>query len=175
MRQWRAQYGKPVIDDECEYESNIKRNWGNITARELVHCFWISVCYSGYAGYGETYEHPENVLWWSKGGVLHGQSAPRIAFLRRIVEEGPRGIEPLPGDFPWDRTPAGGCGDYRLIYLGEHQPRHFENGLPERGRYAVDVIDTWDMQIETLGVFEGKVELELPGRPHLALRVRPLE
>ena len=175
MRQWRAQYGKPVIDDECEYEGNIKRNWGNITARELVHRFWISVCYGGYAGHGETYEHPEDVLWWSKGGVLHGQSAPRIAFLRRIVEEGPRGIEPLSGDFPWDRTPAGGCGDYRLIYLGEHQPRHFENGLPERGRYAVDVIDTWDMQIETLGVFEGKVELELPGRPHLALRVRPLD
>ena len=175
MRQWRAQYGKPVIDDECEYEGNIKRNWGNITARELVHRFWISVCYGGYAGHGETYEHPEDVLWWSKGGVLHGQSAPRIAFLRRIVEEGPRGIEPLPGDFPWDRTPAGGCGDYRLIYLGEHQPRHFENGLPERGRYAVDVIYTWDMQIEALGVFEGKVELELPGRPHLALRVRPLE
>ena len=42
----------------------------------------------------------EDVLWWSKGGVRHGQSAPRIAFFRRIVEEGPRGIEPLPGDFP---------------------------------------------------------------------------
>ena len=108
--------GTPVIDDECEYESNIKRNWGNITARELVHRFWISVCYGGYAGHGETYEHPEDVLWWSKGGVLHGLSASRIAFLRRIVEQGPRGVEPLLGDFPWDRTPAGGCGDYRLIY-----------------------------------------------------------
>ena len=72
----------------------------------------------------------------------HGLSAPRIAFLRRIVEEGPRGIEPLPGDFPWDRKPSGGCGDYRLIYSGEHQPRYFESGLPERGRHAVAVIDT---------------------------------
>ena len=110
-----------------------------------------------------------------RGACCTVRARRALCFFRRIVEEGPRGIEPLPGDFPWDRTPAGGCGDYRLIYLGEHQPRHFENGLPERGRYAVDVIDTWDMQIETLGVFEGKVELELPGRPHLALRVRPIE
>ena len=55
MREWRTMYGKPVIDDECEYEGNIKRNWGNISARELVHRFWISICYGGYAGHGETY------------------------------------------------------------------------------------------------------------------------
>jgi hypothetical protein len=177
MREWRTMYGKPVIDDECEYEGNIKRNWGNISARELVHRFWISICYGGYAGHGETYEHPQDILWWSKGGVLHGESAPRLAFLRRIVEEGPaEGIEPLPGSFPWDRTAAGGCGSYRLIYFGEHQPKHFENGLPEEGRYEVDVIDTWNMTVEKLdGIFVGKEEIELPGRPHLALRVRPVD
>lgn len=176
MRQWRAAYNKPVIDDECEYEGNIKRNWGNITARELVHRYWICTVNGGYAGHGETYEHPDDILWWSKGGVLHGESAPRLAFLRRIVEEGPaEGLEPMPGGFPWDRTPAGQRRNYRLIYFGEHQPRHWENGLPEEGPWQADVIDTWNMTVEPLeGIFEGKTELELPGRPYLALRVRPL-
>ena len=174
MREWRSMYGKPVIDDECEYEGNIKCNWGNITARELVHRFWISVCYGGYAGHGETYEHPEDILWWSKGGVLHSNSAPRLAFLRHIVEESTtEGIEPFEGGYPWDRTAAGYCGKDRLIYFGEHQPKHFADGLPKQGRYEVDVIDTWAMTVKTLdGIFEGQVEIELPGRPYIAMRVR---
>lgn len=177
MREWRAQYGKPIIDDECEYEGNIKRNWGSISARELVHRFWISVCYGAYAGHGETYEHPEDVLWWSKGGVLHGDSAPRLAFLRRLLEDSKtEGVEPFTGGYPWDRTPGGHCGNSRLIYFGEHQPRHFEDGLPQEGRYQVDVIDTWAMTIDTLpGTFEGRQEIALPGRPCLAMRVRMLD
>lgn len=176
MREWREMCGKPVIDDECEYEGNIKCNWGSITARELVHRFWISICYGGYAGHGETYEHPEDILWWSKGGVLHGESAPRLAFLRRIVEESaPEGIEPFDGGYPWDRTAGGRCGADRLIYFGEHQPMHFADGLPEEGRYEVDVIDTWAMTVETLdGTFEGRADIELPGKPYLAMRVRPV-
>ncbi len=176
MREWRDAYGKPVIDDECEYEGNILRNWGNITARELVHRCWICIVYGGYAGHGETYEHPEDILWWSKGGVLVGESWPRLKFLRGIVEEGPaEGIEPFAGSFPWGRTAGGGCGNYRLIYFGEHQPKRFGNGLPEEGRYEADVIDTWEMTVETLGTFEGQEPIELPGRPGLALRIRPVE
>ena len=176
MREWRDAYGKPVIDDECEYEGNILRNWGNITARELVHRYWICIVYGGYAGHGETYEHPEDILWWSKGGVLVGESWPRLKFLRGIVEEGPaEGIEPFAGSFPWGRTAGGGCGNYRLIYFGEHQPKRFGNGLPEEGRYEADVIDTWEMTVETLGMFEGEEPIELPGRPGLALRIRPVE
>ena len=98
MRQWCAQYGKPVIDDE--YEGNVKRNWGNITAREFFHRFWISVCYSGYAGHGETYEHPEDVLWWSKGGVLHGQSAPRLPFCVALSKKGRGALSRCPAIFP---------------------------------------------------------------------------
>ena len=176
MRQWRDAYAKPVIDDECEYEGNILRNWGNISARELVHRYWICIAYGGYAGHGETYEHPEDILWWSKGGVLHGESWPRLKFLRGIVEEGPaEGQDPFPGGFPWDRTYGGGRGNYRLIYFGEHQPRHFGNGLPEQGRYAVDLIDTWEMTVQTLGTFAGQEPIELPGKPGLAMRIRPVE
>ena len=88
-RDWRRKYGKPVIDDECEYEGDIKWPWGNLSAREMVHRFWVMVASGGYAGHGETYWNPEEVLWWSPGGTLRGESPPRIAFLPKIVEEGP--------------------------------------------------------------------------------------
>ena len=108
--------------------------------------------------------------------MLHGESWPRLKFLRQIVEQGPaEGIEPFAGGFPWDRTAAGQRGNYRLIYFGEHQPRHLGDGLPQEGRYEADIIDTWEMTVETLGTFEGQVPIELPGRPGLALRIRPVE
>src|SRR5690606_13316316 len=96
---WRKQYRKPVVVDECAYEGNINHNWGNITAQEMTHRFWEGFARGGYVGHGETYLHPEDILWWSKGGVLHGQSPARIAFLRELMEGGP----PLdPVDEHWD-------------------------------------------------------------------------
>jgi hypothetical protein len=62
-----------------------------------------------------------------------------------------------------------------LIYFGEHQPKHWGNGLPPEGRYRADVVDTWNMTVKTLGVFEGQNPIELPGRPGLALRLRMVE
>ena len=56
--EWREDYGKPVVNDEPEYEGNIIQSWGNITRQELVHRFWITVMRGGYAGHGETYAHP---------------------------------------------------------------------------------------------------------------------
>src|SRR4030042_5424941 len=47
-RQWRDQYQKPIIYDECKYEGNIPQGWGNITAKELAHRFWMGTidgCY----------------------------------------------------------------------------------------------------------------------------------
>ena len=63
--------------------------------QELVHRFWRGTVAGCYVGHGETYLHPDDVLWWFKGGVLHGESAARIAFLRRILESAPAGgLEP---------------------------------------------------------------------------------
>ena len=40
----------------------------------------------------------------------------------------------------------------------------------------MDVIDTWAMTVETLdGIFEDQVEIELPGRPYVAMRVRMVD
>ena len=96
--QWRNQYRKPAVVDECCYEGNNPKGWGNITAQEMVHRFWEGTVRGGYVGHGETYLHPEDILWWSKGGVLHGHSPARIAFLRKIIESGPaKGLEPVSG------------------------------------------------------------------------------
>ncbi len=51
--------------------------------------FWLGTVSEAYVGQGETYLEPNDILWWSKGGTLHGQSAERIAFLRKILEGTP--------------------------------------------------------------------------------------
>ena len=35
-REYVVQYRKPVVFDECKYEGNIPKRWGNISAQELV-------------------------------------------------------------------------------------------------------------------------------------------
>jgi len=195
--QWRQEWGKPIVNDELEYEGNIVAAWGNLSAQELVHRFWITVTRGGYAGHGETYEHEADLLWWAKGGKLRGESWQRIGFLRDIIEKDVKvGLEPATpiGGWPWTRVSAGYEGEYRLIYLGEHQPATWVDGLPkDDGDYDVDVIDTWNMTISpakriaspsmprlrqrggalTDGKPRSAFALELPGKPYLAIRVKP--
>ncbi|MCS7032603.1 MAG: DUF5060 domain-containing protein, partial [Phycisphaerae bacterium] len=93
---YRDVYNKPIVLDEVKYEGNIPQRWGDISAEEMVHRFWQGTIAGTYVGHGETYRHPDNVIWWARGGRLHGQSPPRIAFLRRILEESPpEGIDPI--------------------------------------------------------------------------------
>ena len=124
--EWREAYGKPVVNDEPEYEGNIIQSWGNITAQELVHRFWITVMRGGYAGHGETYSHPEDLIWWAKGGELRGEAWKRIGFLRDLLEEDveERARRRWAGRaaWPWSRVSGAIDGDVRYIYLGEHQP-----------------------------------------------------
>lgn len=93
--QWRRQYHKPICVDECCYEGNLTHPWGSISARELTFRFWRTVVLGGYCTHGETYYHPEDILWWSRGGKLHGESPSRIGFLRQIVEDLPGPICPM--------------------------------------------------------------------------------
>src|ERR1039457_6522786 len=79
-REYVAQYRKPVIYDEAKYEGNIPKRWGNISAQELVRRCWLGAVSGAYVGHGETYLDPDDILWWSKGGVLRGESPRRIAF-----------------------------------------------------------------------------------------------
>ncbi len=148
---WRREWGKPIVNDELEYEGDISLAWGNLTPQELTHRFWVTVTRGGYAGHGECYAHPQDLLWWAKGGALRGESWKRVAFLRSIIEaDVVNGLTPAPSDeWPWQRVSCATEGDYRLIYFGEHQPALWAAGLPkDRGDYDVDVIDAWNMTIE---------------------------
>ncbi len=144
IREWRDRYGKPVVIDECKYEGNIGRVWGNISAQEMVHRFWWGTVGGAYMGHGETYLHPEDILWWSKGGVLHGESPARIAFLRKLLEQhAPEGLDPvtIPGAWfqPNDRAKKGEA--YYLYYFGLAQPARYQFDLPADKQYALDLID----------------------------------
>ncbi|SLN27279.1 Putative endoglucanase [Aquimixticola soesokkakensis] len=153
-QEWRDTWGKPVINDEPEYEGDIIQCWGNITAQELVHRFWTTMMRGGYAGHGETYSHPDDLIWWAKGGVLHGEAWKRLKFMRAVLEEDVRGgLEPLgpQAQWPWHRVSGAQDGDVRYIYLGEHQPVIWTLGLPEEdGDYELDLIDTWEMSVTPL-------------------------
>ena len=175
-RKQRALFRKPVVFDEVCYEGNIPDNWGNISAQELVHRFWMGMAAGGYVGHGETYLHPQDLLWWAKGGVLHGESPARIAFLREIVESGPaEGLNPLSTQWYDHDKLAGKEGEYYLLYLGVHAPAIWDQlPLPEDARFAVDVIDTWEMTITPAGEFSGKCVIDLPGKPYMAIRARKI-
>lgn len=171
VSEWIGQYNKPVVVDECCYEGNINHGWGNIPAQELVHRFWEGFARGGYVGHGETYMHPQDILWWSKGGVLHGQSPARIAFLRQIMEQGPaEGLEAQ--DWQWDVSCAALAGKYYLVYFGYRQPLFRDIELPDDQTFVIDLLDTWEMTVTHLpGIYSGNCRVHLPGKPCLALRI----
>lgn len=82
---WKMEYQIPVVIDECGYEGDLPYNWGNLSAFEMVHRFWWTICRGGYCTHGETFHREDEVLWWAKGGRLYGQSADRIRFLKEIL------------------------------------------------------------------------------------------
>lgn len=170
--EWRERWGKPVVIDECAYEGNIDQGWGNITGEEMTRRFWEGAVRGGYVSHGETYMHPADVLWWAKGGEFHGSSPERIAFLRRILEETPGGfLEPLPS--AWDVPTAGIRHEYEISYFGFNQPTYRNFVMPAGRRYEVDIIDTWNMSIDTRpDAVEGRFRVELPGRQFIAVRLR---
>ncbi len=168
-----AQYRKPVIYDECKYEGNIPQRWGNISAQELVRRFWLGTVGGAYVGHGETYLDPNEILWWSKGGVLHGRSPARIAFLRKIVESGPaEGLNSISTYYQG----AGQAGRYYLFYFDVNQPAEYQFDLAPGATYRADIIDPWEMTITPVaGTFAGKFTMKLPGKPFQAVRFERVE
>lgn len=170
--EWRNLYGKPIVIDECAYEGNINHGWGNITGQEMTRRFWEGVVRGGYMGHGETYVHPQDILWWSHGGELHGTSPNRIAFLRKIIESVPGSINPIekPNQY-WDVTVGTVGNEYFLFYFGFNQPSFRTFSMPEEKTYKVDIIDTWDMTITEVGVYSGDFRIDMPGKQYIAIRM----
>ncbi|NMO98040.1 DUF5605 domain-containing protein [Paenibacillus lemnae] len=171
VTEWRKQYGKPVIVDECGYEGNLPQRWGNLSAGEMTHRVWESFARGGYTTHGETYLHPQDEIWWAKGGALFGCSKDQIGFLRDIVDKAPNGLRPF--SIPRDAPMMGIENEYYLYYYGQHQPGYREFELREDKEFIVDWIDTHKMTITTLETtYQGTCRIPLPGRPYFALRIR---
>lgn len=189
---YRDVYVKPIVFDEVKYEGNLPQRWGNLSAEEMVLRFWEGTIAGTYVGHGETYLEPNDLIWWAKGGVLRGQSPSRIAFLRKILEEGPaEGLDPIDKwqDFPF----AGQRGKYYLGYFGrkiltEWPFELYRGGLSEGMKFRVEVIDTWNMTITPVeGIFEVSKKdgyffadkngrsVPMPSKPYMALRIVRVE
>ncbi|RZK47256.1 MAG: DUF5060 domain-containing protein [Pedobacter sp.] len=178
----REKYRKPVIYDECRYEGNIRIPWGNITAEEMVNKFYLGFSHGGYVGHGETYttekilrtsSSSNDILWWSKGGVLRGKSHTRIRFMRGILEAAPGSLEPAaiirPREMPYGAV--GYQDEYFLVYFNMDQPRAAELSLPDH-IYSIELVDTWNMTIRKLeGKYSGTSLVELPQKPGMLLRI----
>lgn len=176
--EWRVRYGKPIVLDEIAYEGNIQHGWGSITGEELNRRFWEGAMRGGYPGHGETYENPDQVLWWSHGGELHGESWKRVKFLLQVLKETP-GIGLAPAVRSWDEVCAvpedmvlAAQTGYQIYYYSFMRPSFREFYLDDETEYTVEVIDTWNMTIEQRGTHKGKFRVKLPGRPYMAIRLR---
>lgn len=190
-RIFRDVYRKATILDEVGYEGNLERRWGCLSPEEMVHRIWTGIVSGTYVTHGETYDAPNQIIWWAKGGKLHGQSPARIAFLKKIIEDSQlRGLEPI--DKWWHLNVAGKGGEYYLYYFGCEQLSEWKFALPCMNynipigvKFKVDVIDTWSMTITPIKalyeitkkelyfyVCENNPIVKLPGKEYIALRIQ---
>jgi hypothetical protein len=189
----RDTYHKPVVYDEVQYEGNIPQGWGRLSAEELVFRFWNAAVAGTYCGHGETYKSDDQVLWWSKGGVLKGQSPARLAFLKKVLADAPaEGIEPIDKAHP---EYGGQPGKYYLVYFGKqamtnwsfeiHKPAPDQPQLTDGAKFTAEVLDTWNMTVTPApGEFTLKQKddsfyadangrsILLPGKPYIAIRIK---
>jgi len=168
---FRRQYQKPVIYDECKYEGNIPQGWGNLDAKTMTQRFWLGTMGGCYVGHGETYLHPDDILWWSKGGVLHGESPRRIQWLKDFMAQAPPfdQLEPLGDD--QGRFLLAKPGEYYLVYCLGTQPQTVE--LAGDRPYKVDVIDPWAMTVAPAGTARPGVFTVKPPKSDTVFRFTP--
>lgn len=197
---YRDVWRKPVVYDEIKYEGDYPRRWGQLTGEELVFRFWNGTVAGTYVGHGETFQTAPEIYWWYKGGTLVGQSPPRLAFLKQVLNDAPAdGIEPID---KWQNPEYGGRPfEYYLVYLGKQTPTNWLFRLPkspfdkskegatvEGMKFTAEVLDTWNMTVSPVpGVFTlGKPagyfvadkdarEIELPDRPYQAIRIKRMK
>jgi len=186
---YRDVYRKPVVYDEVKYEGNIARRWGQLSGEEMTFRFWEATVAGTYVTHGETLSSPDHISWTSEGGRLHGESPARLAFLSKVLAEGPaEGIDPI--DKWQDSNMGGQLGEYYLLYFGKQTPTSwpfelYKDRIKNGMRFKVDVLDTWAMTITPLdGEFVTKKKdnyhfvdekgrtVPLPGKPYMAVRIR---
>jgi hypothetical protein len=161
------QWNKPVVFDECRYEGDVPEGWGDITAERLVGDFWKTLVSGAWCGHGETYLNPREELWWSKGGVLTGQSPAMLAFFKTVMDAAPAAATVLSTRNTW-----GVEGVYYLTYLWDRQHAVQSYRLPGSAKFKAEIIDTRALTVTPLAeTYSGKAEIPLPIKPYLAIRL----
>jgi hypothetical protein len=185
----RSIYKKPIVQDEINYEGDISSRWGQLSGEEMTRRFWIAYTGGAYATHGEALRGSD---WISGGGKLAGSSPQRIAFLKKIGEEGPKdGLKPL--DQYYLMNAAGKYGEYYLYYFSDEQPKTWSFELPDdelkKGmKFKADIIDTWNMtiqpvtqeiEIDSVGHYSAwdkkRTVIKLPGKPYMAIRLQRID
>lgn len=194
---YRSVWKKAVVFDEVCYEGNLSERWGDLTGEQMVRAFWHGLVGGTYVGHSECFPKPGGTaggFWLGEGGELRGESWPRLAFLKSVMDAGPTpGIDPI--DKWWEQRLGGVAGRYYLRYFGDEAPTDWAVDLPRDElsggeRFRVEVLDTWNMTTTPVpGEFvmekredtkyffrdPARPTIPLPGRKWMAVRVTRLE
>ena len=155
-------YKKPVINDEYQYEGNVQDDWGNSPPELVVERHWKSLMAGGYATHGEAFVRDGNKkdIFWSYGGIMTGESAERLRYLKAIAETLPldemeRQIINTDGSHAFSLAKD---HDLLLMFFRYDLPGKFPWLGPwdqpeNKTRYKATVYDVWNCrEIETLEV-----------------------
>jgi hypothetical protein len=168
----RVAWNKPIIYDEIQYEGDVDRRWGNLSAEEMTRRFWLATVRGVYATHGEVFgttdDDPQPQPTWSDAGKLRGEAGPRIAFLRDLVEKTTKvGFNEFEGAYYYS---TGSPDDTILYYFDFHRPARYDFPLPANASYKATLIDPFAMTTTPVaGTFTGKSRLKLPSKPYHAV------
>ena len=165
-----AAWNKPILYDEIQYEGDIARRWGNLSAEEMTYRFWRAIVAGTYATHGETFNVADGGPVWSDAGKLRGKSAARITWLRKLLE-GTKTTGLFAADSPYYLN-AANPGELYLWFFDFHCVGDYEFPLPDKARFKVTLIDPFAMTKTPLpGTFSGKSKITLTGKPYMAALV----
>lgn len=174
----RDAWRKPILYDELQYEGDVDRRWGNLSAEEMTRRFWLAIIHGSYPTHGEVFVADEtgphtHESTWSDAGRLRGESGPRIAFLHSLIEKFTRtGFNEPTTAYYLNATDADGN---ILYYFDYHRPARYDFPLPTNSNYSALLIDPFAMTTTPIpGTFSGKSRLQLPSRPYQALYFKRL-
>lgn len=167
----KRRYDKPVINDEYQYEGDVPNDWGNCTGEQEVRRHWMSFMAGGYATHGEVLRVGTSIrdYFWTYGGTIRGESAPRLAYLRQVAESVP--YQTMEVD--WRLTDGmdifclSRSEDLFLYFITpEFKDRtHLQIGAGHErtGEYEAIVHDVWNcQQLGTQTLKPGEADLNLP-------------
>lgn len=178
----RERYKKPVVWDEVGYEGTLPHCWGNFIPEEIVRRAWETTIRGGYCGHSETCINANGAIWWAHGGNICGDSAVRFNFMRRFLEDVPGiGLKwwKARDDYriQWDDMIAipedpKYFGAYYFYYYSLWRPALRQIWIDGDTWYDVEIIDTWNMTIQSAGRYRGRFEIKLPGRQYIGVRLK---